>query len=125
MFRIFILAILCLACNNNSNRSRLSGDQRAGDHYLSFLKDSVNPLLQNLETTAAKRKLDSIRPLIQSLDSALRYARAAYFLAEKIDTPGLPFICLKLYDIYEKIGDLEMQKKIFVRGIQPQHQPQT
>jgi tetratricopeptide (TPR) repeat protein len=51
-----------------------------------------------------------------SLDSALRYAHEAYFLAQQIDTAGLPFICLKLYNIYEKIGDLPMQKKYLFEG---------
>ncbi|OQP67815.1 hypothetical protein [Niastella populi] len=61
----------------------------------------------------------------KSLDSALGYAREAYFLAKRIDTPGIPFICLKLYDIYEKIGDLAMQKKYlfegFHRSTSPKH----
>ena len=60
-----------------------------------------------------------------SLDSALRYAHDAYYLAQQIDTPGIPFICLKLYNIYEKIGDLPMQKKYlfegFNRSTSPKH----
>jgi tetratricopeptide (TPR) repeat protein len=165
-----------MACNSSVKRA----PQPASDTLLSFLKNEVNPLFQNLETTKAKRKLDSILPVIEkrdnyiemcswlrcmavvyqlenkldtarlyvdrslqlaiekdtterqilagkiqtaavliecrSLDSALLYARDAYFIANRIDTPGLPFICLKLYDIYEKIGDLSMQKKYLFEG---------
>lgn len=176
MYRIFILVVICMACNLSGKRN-----QQPSSYYLmSFLKDKVNPLLQNLESKEAKRKLDSILPFIKnsgnyvemcswlrcmavvnqienkldsaryyvdeslelaiekdstgkqilagkiqtaavlreckSLDSALRYALEAYYLAKKIDTPGLPFICLKLYDIYEKIGDLNMQKKYLFEG---------
>jgi hypothetical protein len=185
MYRIFVLAIICMACNTNGKK-RL---QPAPGHFMAFFKNDVNPLLQNRGTKAAKRKLDSILPLIEQgdnyvemcswfrcmtvvyqienkleiarlyankalqlavekdtterqilagkiqkaavltditlLDSALGYAREAYSMAERIDTPGLPFICLKLYDIYEKIGDLEMQKKYlfegFKRSTSPKH----
>jgi hypothetical protein len=185
MYRIFFLAIICMACNTNGKKR----PQPASAHFMAFLKNEVNPLLNNLETKAAKRKLDSILPLIEQrdnyvemcswlrcmaevyrlenkqdlarqyankalqlaiqedtterqilagkiqkaavltdirlLDSALGYAREAYSAAERIDTPGLPFICLKLYDIYEKIGDLEMQKKYlfegFNRSTSPKH----
>jgi tetratricopeptide (TPR) repeat protein len=177
MYRIFFLALICMACNSGNKKGR----QPASDNLLSFLKSEVNPLLQNLEAIPARRKLDSILPVIKnrdnyvemcswlrcmavvlqlenkldsarlyvdqalqlaiekdtterqilagkiqtaavlseckSLDSALRYARDAYFIAKRIDTPGLAFICLKLYDIYEKIGDLEMQKKYLFEGL--------
>ena len=185
MYRLFILAFICLACNSGNKKGSLP----AADGLLSFLRSEVNPLLQNIETIPARRKLDSILPVIKnrdnyvemcswlrcmavvlqlenkldsarlyvdqalqlaiekdtterqilagkiqtaavlneckSLDSALRYARDAYFIAKRIDTPGLAFICLKLYDIYEKIGDLEMQKKYlfegFSRSTSPKH----
>ena len=176
MYRIVVFAIFCMACNPHGHQRQ----QPASNHYLSFFKDSINPLLNNLEATAAKRKLDSILPFVKkednyvdrcswlrcmtvvyqlekkpdsarlfinqalqlalardttqrqvlagkiqtagvlldanSPDSALHYALEAYALAQKIDTPGLPFICLKLYDIYEKIGDLEMQRKYLFEG---------
>jgi len=185
MYRIFVVAIICMACNSSDKR----GLQPASMGLLPFFKNEVNPLLQNRETTAAKRKLDSILPVVKkrynyvemcswlrcmavvyqlenkpdsarqyvdqslqlaiekdtterqilagkiqtadimadqySLDSALRYALEAHFLAKRIDTPGLPFICMKLYDIYEKIGDLPMQKKYlfegFMRSTSPKH----
>jgi tetratricopeptide (TPR) repeat protein len=185
MYRIFVLAILCMTCNTNGNKRQ----HPAPDHFMAFFKNTVNPLLQNRETKAARIKLDSILPLIEKrdnyvemcswlrcmavvyqienkleiarqyankalqlaiekdtterqilagkiqkaavltditlLDSALGYAREAYAMAERIDTPGLPFVCLKLYDIYEKIGDLEMQKKYlfegFKRSTSPKH----
>ena len=176
MYRIFLLAIIYMACNTHG----IKRPQPAPGHFIAFFKNTVNPLLQNLETREAKRKLDSILPLIEQkdnyvemcswlrcmtvvyqlekktelarqyankalqlalekdtterqvlagkiqkaavltdismLDSALGYAREAYAMAERIDTPGLPFVCLKLYDIYEKIGDLEMQKKYLLEG---------
>ena len=185
MYRIFLLAIICMACNSNGKKKQ----QPAPGHFMAFFKNDVNPLLQNRETKAAKKKLDSILPLIKErdnyvemcswfrcmavvyqienkleiarqyankalqlalekdtterqilagkiqkaavltditlLDSALGYAREAYSMAERIDTPGLPFVCLKLYDIYEKIGDLQMQKKYlfegFKRSTSPRH----
>lgn len=185
MYRIFVLTIICIACNSSGRREQ----QPASGSLMPFFKNEVNPLFQNLEAAAAKRKLDSILPDIKkrdnyiemcswlrcmavayqienkldsarqyvdrslqlaiekdtterqilagmiqtaailndykSLDSALRYAREAYFLAKRIDTPGLPFICMKLYDIYEKIGDLPMQKKYlfegFNRSTSPKH----
>ena len=185
MYRIFVLTIICMACNRGGKRSQ----QPDADSLLFFLKQRVNPLLQNLETREAKRKLDSILPLVKEkdnyvdmcswlrcmavayqlenkpdsarlyvdralhlalekdttqrqilagkiqtadimgdqhlLDSALRYGREAYFIAQKIDTPGLPLICLNLYNIYEKIGDLPMQKKYlfegFTRSTSPKH----
>lgn len=176
MYRIILLIIICASCNSTGKRSQ----QPDADSLLPFLKQRVNPLLQNLETREAKRKLDSILPFIKEkdnyvdmcswlrcmavahqlenkldsarlyvdrslqlalekdttqrqilagkiqtagimadqhlLDSALRYGREAYFIAQKIDTPGLPLICLKLYYIYEKIGDLQMQKKYLFEG---------
>ncbi|WP_243751690.1 histidine kinase [Niastella caeni] len=174
-----------MACNSSSKREQLP----ASGELMSFFKNNVNPLLQNLESTGARKKLDSILPVIKkrdnyvemcswlrcmavvyqienkldsarlyvdqslqlamekdtterqilagkiqtaavlneskSLDSALHYARDAYSLAKRIDTPGLPFICMKLYDIYEKIGDLPMQKRYlfegFNRSTSPKH----
>jgi hypothetical protein len=185
MYRIFALTIICMACNSSGKQEQ----QPAAGSLLPFFKNTVNPLLQNLETTEARKKLDSILPIIKkrdnyvemcswlrcmavacqlenkldsarlyvdqslqlamekdttqrqvlagkiqtadimgeqhALDSALRYAHDAYFLAKRIDTPGLPFICLKLYNIYEKIGDLPMQKKYlfegFNRSTSPKH----
>ncbi len=185
MYRIIVLAIICVACNTNGNHRQ----SPSADPLLPFFKQRVNPLLQNLETAAAKKILDSLLPYIKekdnyidmcswlrcmavvyqlenkldsarwyvdrslqlalekdttqrqilagkiqtadimgdqhSLDSAVRYGREAYFMAQKIDTPGLPLICLKLYNIYEKIGDLPMQKKYlfegFKRSTSPKH----
>jgi tetratricopeptide (TPR) repeat protein len=185
MYRILALTIICMACNSSDKREQ----EPAAGSLLPFFKNTVNPLLQNLETTDARKKLDSILPVVKkrdnyvemcswlrcmavacqldnkldsarlyadqslqlamekdttqrqvlagkiqtadimreqhALDSALRYAHEAYFLAKKIDTPGLPFICLKLYNVYEKIGDLPMQKKYlfegFNRSTSPKH----
>jgi tetratricopeptide (TPR) repeat protein len=185
MYRILVLAIICMACNTNGNHRQ----QPAKAPLLPFFKQRVNPLLNNLEPAAAKKILDSLLPYIKekdnyidmcswlrcmavvyqlenkldsarlyadrslqlalkkdttqrqilaskiqtadimgdqhNLDSAVRYGREAYFMAQKIDTPGLPLICLKLYNIYEKIGDLEMQKKYlfegFKRSTSPKH----
>jgi tetratricopeptide (TPR) repeat protein len=185
MYRFFLPVLLCVGCTPSPENSI----RPPSDSLLPFLKNTVNPLLQNREATEARKKLDSILPIIEkkgdyvelcswlrcaavayqlenkldsarlyvdrslqlamekdttqrqilagkiqtadimseqhSLDSALRYAHEAYFLAQKIDTPGLPFICLKLYNIYEKIGDLPMQKKYlfegFNRSTSPKH----
>ena len=185
MYRFILPLLLYVACTPTpENNTRLPSDS-----LLPFLIKTVNPLLQNREATEARKKLDSIWPIIEkkgdyvdlcswlrcaavtyqienkldsarlyvdrslqlamekdttqrqilagkiqtadimseqhSLDSALRYAHQAYFLAQQIDTPGLPFICLKLYNIYEKIGDLPMQKKYlfegFNRSTSPKH----
>jgi tetratricopeptide (TPR) repeat protein len=185
MYRFFLPLLLCVACTPTPEKTT----RAASDSILPFLINTVNPLLQNREATEARKKLDSIRPIIEkkgnyvdlcswlrctavtyqienkldsarlyvdrslqlamekdttqrqilagkiqtadimseqhSLDSALRYAHDAYFLAQKMDTPGIPFICLKLYNIYEKIGDLPMQKKYlfegFNRSTSPKH----
>jgi tetratricopeptide (TPR) repeat protein len=185
MYRFILPLLVCVACTPTSEKST----RTASDSLLPFLINTVNPLLQNREATLARKKLDSIWPIIEkkgnymelcswlrctavtyqienkldsarlfvdrslqlaiekdttqrqilagkiqtadimseqhSLDSALRYAHEAYLLARKIDTPGLPFICLKLYNIYEKIGDLPMQKKYlfegFNRSTSPKH----
>jgi hypothetical protein len=183
MYRIVLLLIICAACNSNGKRSQPPD----ADSLLPFLKQRVNPLLQNMEAREAKRKLDSILPIIKerdnyadmctwlrcmavayqlenkldsarifvdrslqlalekdttqrqilagkiqtadvmadqySLDSALRYGREAYFMAQKIDTPGIPQICLKLYNIYQKIGDLPMQKKYLLEGFRRSTSP--
>jgi tetratricopeptide (TPR) repeat protein len=183
MYRIFVLTLICAACNSTGMKS----EAPRSDSMLLFLKTSVNPLLQNLESREAKRILDSLLPVIEKkdnyvatcswlrcmavvyqlenkldsarfyvdrslqlalekdttqrqvlagkiqtadimgdqhlLDSALRYGREAYFIAQKIDTPGLPLICLKLYNIYEKIGDLPMQKKYLFEGFRRSTSP--
>jgi tetratricopeptide (TPR) repeat protein len=185
MYRFILPLLLCVACTPTPEKST----RAASDSLLPFLIKTVNPLLQNREATQARKKLDSIWPIVEkkgdyvdlcswlrctavtyqienkldsarlfvdrslqlamekdttqrqilagkiqtadimseqhSLDSALRYAHDAYFLAQQIDTPGIPFICLKLYNIYEKIGDLPMQKKYlfegFSRSTSPKH----
>jgi tetratricopeptide (TPR) repeat protein len=185
MYRFFLPLLLCVACTPTTEKSA----RPPSDSLLPFLIKTVNPLLQNREATQARKKLDSIWPIIEkkgnyvdlcswlrctavtyqienkmdsarlfadralqlamekdttqrqvlagkiqtadvmseqhSLDSALRYAHEAYLLARKIDTPGIPFICLKLYNIYDKIGDLPMQKKYlfegFNRSTSPKH----
>jgi hypothetical protein len=183
MYRLFALTIICIACNSSDKREQ----QPAAGSLLPFFKNTVNPLLQNLETTEARKKLDSILPVVKkrdnyvemcswlrcmavacqlenkldsarlyadqslqlalekdttqrqvlagkiqtadimseqyALDSALVYAHEAYFLAKRIDTPGLPFICLKLYNVYKKIGDLPMQKKYLFEGFNRSSSP--
>jgi hypothetical protein len=91
MYRIFFLIIICAACNSTGKRSQ----PPAADSLLPFLKQRVNPLLQNLETAAAKRILDSIRPLIVKEDnyvdmcSWLRCMAVVYQLENKLDSARL------------------------------------
>lgn len=53
---------------------------------------------------------------IEQYDSALHYARDAYNLARKIDTAGLPIICLRLSEIYQLTGDPESERKYLFEG---------
>jgi hypothetical protein len=65
MYRIVLLVIICTACNYNGKKSQPPD----ADSLLPFLKKTINPLLQNQETWAAKQKLDSILPLIKEKDN--------------------------------------------------------
>ncbi|WP_343702818.1 histidine kinase [Chitinophaga sp.] len=56
-------------------------------------------------------------------DSALRYAREAYYLAKKVDTPGLPIICFRLSEIYNDIGDAAAVRRYLFEGYERCTQP--
>lgn len=56
-------------------------------------------------------------------DSALLYAREAYYLAKKIDTPGLPIICFRLSEIYNTIGDAPAVRRYLFEGYERCTQP--
>ncbi|MBO9153745.1 histidine kinase [Chitinophaga sp. GCM10012297] len=56
-------------------------------------------------------------------DSALHYAREAYYLAHKSDTNGLPLICLRLSEIYSEIGDEPALRKYLFEGFERTTQP--
>ncbi len=85
MNKIFVIAIICMACNSGGKKKQ----QPASASFAASLKTEVNPLLQNLETTAAKRKLDSILPVIKTRDnyvemcSWLRCMAVAYQLEKQ------------------------------------------
>ncbi len=56
-------------------------------------------------------------------DSALHYAREAYYLAGKMDTAGLPIICLRLSEIYGRIGDAFAVRRYLFEGLRRSTQP--
>src|SRR5688500_685197 len=91
MYRIVFLVIICAACNLNDQMSQPPD----ADSLLSFLKKTINPLLQDRETREAKQKLDSILPLIQEKDnyvdmcSWLRCMAVAYQIEHKLDSARL------------------------------------
>jgi hypothetical protein len=101
-------AAVAYQLENKLDSARLYADQSL---QLAIKKDTTQR-----QVLAGKIQTADIMSEQHSLDSALHYAHEAYFLAKQIDTPGLPFICLKLYNVYEKIGDLPMQKKYLFEG---------
>jgi tetratricopeptide (TPR) repeat protein len=75
------------------------------------------------ELVAAQIQLADVLKEQNFNDSALKYARQAYYVAKKVDTLGLPLICLRLSEIYSKIGDLSMQKQYLFEGLKYSRQP--
>ena len=88
MYRIIVVILLCAACHSTGKKNELP----PSDSQLPFLKTSVNPLLQNLEAGAAKRKLDSIWPLIEKKGSYvdrcswLRCMAVVFQIENKLDS---------------------------------------
>lgn len=121
-----------------------SDDYRLTCTWLNF-KESQTALLENYDSagTYAQRSLDlalkkdSTKKFIveaqtrlafvfnaQKLyDKALRYATGAYYLAQKADTAQLPVICLRLYDIYDNMGDLPSMRRFLFEGYRHSTQP--
>lgn len=90
--------------------------------------DSALPLLRQ-SLAIAEAKDSSLKLVIagktqlvdyfsnkKQLDSAITYAREAYYLAKKIDTSRLPMILLKLTDIYFNIGDMTALRQYLFEG---------
>ncbi len=75
------------------------------------------------EIIAAQTQLADVLKEQNLNDSALKFARDAYHMAKKIDTAGLPLICLRLAEIYSKIGDLTMQRFYLFEGWRYSKQP--
>jgi tetratricopeptide (TPR) repeat protein len=76
------------------------------------------------EIIAAETQLADVLKEQNLNDSALKFARDAYYRAQKVDTTGLPLICLRLSEIYSKIGDLSMQRFYLFEGWRHSKQPQ-
>jgi len=66
---------------------------------------------------AAKFQLADVLIDLKKYDSALVNAREAYYLASKIDTPGLPLICIKMVEIYNAIKDYSESRKYIFEGM--------
>ncbi len=75
------------------------------------------------QVLGAKVQLADLLKEQQQYDSALRYARDAYYLAHKIDTPGLPIICFRLSEIYTEIGDAPAIRRYLFEGYERCTQP--
>jgi sensor histidine kinase YesM len=72
---------------------------------------------------ASKAQLADVLNELTLYDSALLFAHEAYYLAKKIDTPGLPVICLRLSEIYSKIKDYPMRRHYLYEGLKYSTQP--
>ena len=83
MYRLQILVIFCVACHSTGTDSK-----KPGPDSLAFLKNSINPLLQDLETTAAKKKLDSLLPAIKKRDNYIEMCSWLRCMAVKNCQPG-------------------------------------
>jgi tetratricopeptide (TPR) repeat protein len=68
------------------------------------------------QVVAAKTQLSELFRERKQLDSALVYAREAYYLAKKVDTSGLPMILLKLTTVYFDIGDMAALRNYLFEG---------
>lgn len=75
------------------------------------------------QVLGAKVQLADLLKDQQQYDSALHYARDAYYLAHKVDTPGLPIICFRLSEIYTEIGDAPAIRRYLFEGYERCTQP--
>ncbi|WP_158085178.1 tetratricopeptide repeat-containing sensor histidine kinase [Niastella vici] len=87
------------------------------------LKLALEKDTSNREIIAAQIQFADVLKEQNFNDSALKYARKAYYMAKKVDTLGLPLICLRLYEIYSRIGDLSMQRFYLFEGLKYSKQP--
>lgn len=71
----------------------------------------------NREVLAAKIQLASILGEKQQLDSAIHLAEESFYLASKIDTPGLPFICIRLFELHFETGNLSAARRYLNEGL--------
>jgi tetratricopeptide (TPR) repeat protein len=179
MYRVIVMLLLVASCVSEPKNKQASSSD--GDSLIAFIKTTVRPQLQSWQTGAAKRILDSLQPVVTTIDqykltctwltfksslsvlqgqldsaryyidramaiaskedtakrillevqiqyantlneqkslgSALRYARAAYDLAKKVDTTLLPVICYRLYEMYRIIDDHPAMKKYLFEGL--------
>lgn len=67
---------------------------------------------------AAKMMLANIFRKEMKLDTALQYAREAYIFSKEHDTAIYPVTCLRLAEIYNAIGDIEMNGKYLMEGFE-------
>ncbi|RPD38272.1 tetratricopeptide repeat-containing sensor histidine kinase [Chitinophaga barathri] len=97
------------------------------DSARAFINESMQ-LAKEKDSTgkhiiAAKIQLADLLKEQHRFDSALHYARDAYYLAHKSDTNGLPIICLRLSEIYMEIGDEPAIRKYLFEGFERATQP--
>jgi hypothetical protein len=87
------------------------------------LKIALENDTSHREVVAAQTQLADVLKEQNLNDSALKYARQAYYMAKKMDTLGLPLICLRLAEIYYKIGDHSLQRQYLFEGLKCSRQP--
>lgn len=97
------------------------------DSARSFINKSQNLALKYDSSkrliVGAKIQIADILKDQKQYDSALHYAHEAYFLAKKVDTAGLPLICLRLSEINSAIGDLPAMRRYLFEGYRRSVQP--
>jgi hypothetical protein len=88
MYRSILIIFFLIACDSAVQRN----SRPVSDSMVTYLKDSINPLFHNLELTKAKKKLDSILPIVRESNnyidmcSWLRCMTVAYTLENKYDS---------------------------------------
>jgi len=102
----------------------MEGNTDSGRYYgekaLSLAKEMDST---QKDVLAAKTQLADVYKQQNLNDSALVYAREAYYLAKTLDTTALPLICLRLSEIYSKIKDQPLRRQYLFEGLHYSTQP--
>ncbi len=109
-----------LTCTWLNFKEAQTATQENYDSARSYAQRSLNLALDRDTTKKfvvdAQSRLAFILNEQKSFDSALRFATDAWYLAQKVDTTQLTVICLRLFDIYDNIGDLPSMRKYLFEG---------
>lgn len=110
-----------LTCSWLGLKSRQAASEENFDSARIYINEGLKIAIEKDSTkkTLAKLQLNFAELLKEqnSYDSALRYAKEAYYLAKKVDTTLLPKICYRLYEIYAVIGDVNTMRNYLFEGM--------